>query len=757
MAGIVCIPLDQANILKNAVREGSPIGDIAQLYNMTSKERREAFGKYLSKDMASFINKGFEEAMLSNQKKALQNWVKNTFSPEAKTAGREKTALDKIEQLDKEGLLTPDKASGFLEDLVADKLGITITAEEAQKISDLSKKVAESAKKEFTKFGPDIEYWKSKREFENYLESLTPTPKLKVATSVIARATMLFSLKSPIVNIESNTVNAVTEAFARRIESLSSAGLVKGNKEAIAYMKYASDVFAKTGYDITRMISFADGSKKLGEDIIHSQGTGTIRKIGRFYTDVVFNKLMTAPDVAFASYHYADAANIYANAIAKSEGLTGDALKKRVDELFLDSVAIEPKTDEGKSIRDKARLEAERGTYTNDSDYSKVGLTIRKAINLWSGDLRLGDNLMPFVKVPATVVETSFDYGGTFLPIETLAKLKDVINAKKEGDPQAFKNAFDRRYIRKVTRAGIGITTAFILSGLFDPDEFIGEYPTSQKEQELLKLKNASENSIKIGGKWISLDYFGPLAAPFVGMMYAKKYGTNPLNKIMRYAQGTALQASRIPGFRQFYDIYGFLEDLNPAKTTPEDLGQKALKFTVDFFRSRTIPALLSDFAKGTDKYVRDIEKNDVMGLFLQSIPAVRQKYPEKLNIFGEKVEGEGFWNSMLFGSRSKIASDDPVVIELSRLAQKNQLPSITDVEKTSPRAKELKTQIGDEKFREFYVTFGTKFKNQISDLMKGNSYKVLDDEKKKQKIDNIKTELFDRELKRAGYKKPKK
>jgi len=52
MAGIVCIPLEQAQILKQAIRDGSPIGKIDQLYGMTSKERKAEFNKHLPKEIA---------------------------------------------------------------------------------------------------------------------------------------------------------------------------------------------------------------------------------------------------------------------------------------------------------------------------------------------------------------------------------------------------------------------------------------------------------------------------------------------------------------------------------------------------------------------------------------------------------------------------------------------------------------------------------------------------------------------------------
>lgn len=756
MPATYCIPKPTADILISAIKKGDAIGKIDLLFDMTSEQRRNAFAKHVGQTTAQQINAEFEKALNSNKQTALKDWAKNTFSAEQKKETRFKSAIEKIEELDAKGLLDKKSEKDFLQDLVMDRLGISITPKEAETISKKTRALSEAFKKPAGAFGPDMAYWEAKRDLDNYLDSLTPSSKLKVFTSIISRGTMLASFKSPLVNIESNTVNAITEATARRIEDLKGVGFT-GNKHAKSYMKYVRDVFRKTGYDVSRMMSFQDGRKSLGEDVVHAQGKGLTRKIGQFYTDIVFNKLMTTPDVMFASWHLADSANIYANAIAKSEGLRGKEAKSRVEEIFLDATQIEPKTKEGQQVREKAVLEAQRGTYTNKNNFSKTALGIRKVLNDFSSDLRLGDNLMPFVQVPATVVEAGVDYSGIGLPINIFSKLIEVRNARKRGDHVKFRDMFDRTFIRKIVRAGIGNTVAMILSSWFDPDEFIGEYPTSSKEQELLKLKNAKENSVKIGDKWISLDYLGPLAGSFVGMMYAKKYGNTPLEKVMRFYQGAGMQVSRIPGFQQFYDIYNTLQDLNPSKTSPEDLKERGFKYVVDFFRARTVPAILSDLAKGTDPYVRNVDKYDALGQFVSNIPHFRENLPIKKDIFGEDIKGEGFWSSIFFGSRVKDAKQDQIVTELSRLAETNQLPSVTDVSKTSPRAKELKVQIGDQQFEKFQVSFGNKFKKGIEKEISKGSYKKLSDEDKKKSIDKIKNEIFDTELKRFHYKPPKK
>ncbi|MEK7180522.1 MAG: hypothetical protein AAB706_03525 [Patescibacteria group bacterium] len=760
MAKPFCLTKELADKLIVAVKEGDVIGDISKLADMTSQTRRDAFARHVDKETAQEINLNFEKAIISKQKDALTQWARRTFNADAKKKGLYKNVIDKIESLDDTGVLTPENADEFLEDLVADRLGASITADEARIIAEKTRALSKTLEKPVTKFGiPDIEYWRARRDLDNYIDSLTPAPALKVFTSVIGRATMLFSFKSPIVNIESNTVNGITEALARRIESLRKNNLFPvgwNNTHAKDYMIFANAIYAKTGYDITRMTTLESAKKRLGEEIIHAQGPGKVRALGRFYTDVVFNKLMTAPDVAFASFHFVDAATLKASIIARSEGLKGETFNKRIEEIFLDATSLSPKTKEGQSVREKAILEAQRGTYTNKTNYADFSLGLRGLFNKASGDLRIGDQLMPFVQVPANVVGTTVDYSGILMPLEIFTRAKNAVNARGRGEADAFINAFDRTFLRKATRAGLGLAVSFIASLWFKPDDFIGEYPITPKERELLKLKRATTNSVRIGNKWVSLDYLGPLGGPLVGFMYAKKYGTTSLSKLLAYGGGIGLQISRTPGFKQFYDIYGSLQSLRPDRATPEDIKEGIFNYLVDFARSRTIPAIVADMAKGLDKYERKTES--AVDRFLLSIPKVRETMLEKkLNVFGEYVEGEGFWSSLFAGSRMKTKKEDVVIDELSRLAESGNLPAITDVSRTSPRAKLLEKQIGKEEFRNFYIDFGTSFKEEISEILEDEDYLDAKDDEKADQINSLKKRLFNEKLNEWGYEPPEK
>jgi hypothetical protein len=165
----------------------------------------------------------------------------------------------------------------------------------------------------------------------------------------------------------------------------------------------------------------------------------------------------------------------------------------------------------------------------------------------------------------------------------------------------------------------------------------------------------------------------------------------------------------------------------------------------------------LGQLAQLTDDVVRDTNrKEDILGPIKAKFPGWRNTLPANRTVFGETTPTEG-WKVLLFGARVKTGRDDVVIQELSRLQDAGQLPSITDVSKTSPRAKELKNQIGADRFEQFQISFGGKFKKGIEQVIRKGEYKRSNDEEKKNTIDKIKNTIFESELKKFHYKKPKK
>ena len=747
-----CLPAELADKLIDGAKNGEI--DIAKMYVMTSAERNTLFQKWLDKKSAEKINASFEEAMISEQKTALRSWAKKVFSTDT-TAGKAKAeGLEgTINRLSDLGVLTPANSETYLADLVSQSLGATVTAEEAKVIDEKSAKIRSFANQK-NEFGlPTMEYLTAKKEMQDYLDSVHPSSRLKVITSLIGRGSMLFSIKSPLVNIESNTVQAILKGTDRRILNKT----FKGDNADYAggYVKYIVDAFNKTGYDLSRMTTLKSDQLVRGERFTTAQGKGFVRKVGRFYEDFVFKKLMGTPDVVMSAIHFADSANLISTVIAKAEGLNGDARKSRALEIFKDATKINPETKEGQKVRDIAIQDAEASTYTEKSKYSDFALGIRNALDSVSGDFMLGEQAMPFVKTPANVVGAGVDRSGVLIPVELGVRLVKALDNIRKGEAptEATRKAFDGLLAKLIT-AGLGLTVAYLLSLLFKPEDFIGEYPTSKKEQELLELRKAGTNSIKIGDHWISMDYFGALGSPFVGMMYAKKYGKDPKGYVYNYYVGVARQLSKLGGLVDISNIYSSLTSTPFGDTAT--LAKNAEKSFIDYVSSRTIPALVSDVAKATDTKERVTSSDNLLSSVTSKIPVLREGLPVKRTVLGKEIPTEGFASTMLFGSRLSTSDSSPVIDELVRLDSVGKLPSITDYAKTSTAMLNLKKQIGEKAYYDAETYLGENLQTAFDREMKTGGYKSSDDDEKAKLLDNLKGDVLANTLLKFHYKKPK-
>lgn len=745
-----CIPKQLSIKLKEAAQRGEIV--IKDLYFMSSVERREFFKKYTDEATAKGINAGFEKSIASKQKNALKKWAEQTFTGSEKKRATYKNVIDKINKLNKKDLLDPNKPENFYSDLIAEQIGVTISPTEAKNISERAKELEElfEQRNEFNL--PTVEYFKKRQEMDKYLQSLVPSSNLKILTSTIFRGNLLFNLKSSITNIVGNSAQGIASSFSRRIANARYKG-VADKKLVMDYIKYVNKVYSASGYDVSRLYDLSDtGQKTLGESMTHSQGKGLIRKIGRFHEDFIFKQLLGKPDVLFSSVHFIDSANLAATGIAKKEGLTGKAATNRVNQLIKDATAIKPTTLEGQAIRNQAVADAEYATFTNKTRYTEVAMGIRDVLNKATGDLRFGDQIMPFAKTPANVIGAGIDASG-ISAMRATWNLKQAITEAKAGNPELLKSV-----IHDYAWSGYGLTIAFIISSAFKPEDFIGEYPTNEKERELLRLNNATTNSIRIGDRWVSLDYFGSVAAPLVGMLYAKKYGDSMPEKMYRYAQGIFIQSAKIPGVDAISDTIDVIQNARPDKNDSfgENMG-KFISSSVDYLSARVIPGIVADIANAFDEVQRNVDYSDPVQLIQRKIPIWRNQLPKKVDVFGDILRNEPWWSAILFGARVKTVNDNDLIAEMNRLDETDNLPSITNPAKTSPRVKEFKRQVSQEKYDQMMSDYYKRLKRVASEIIKTSKYKNMSDEDKANIFNEIKTDALDKSLRKHGYRKPKK
>lgn len=640
-----------------------------------------------------------------------------------------------------ENLLPEEKQAlkALLEDFVADKLGVSVSKGEVAKISEIAKKIDTAQQK----LGPDLgnpaklqenlDFFKAKKEMGDYLLSKHPANRLKVATGTIGRGMMLFSVKSPLLNIGSNIEVGFTEALSRRI----STGQLKGtdNGLAVDYVKMVNKVYQATGYDLSRMTELKDtgfgGERVLGQTI-HAQGPGAVRKVGRGVEDIVFKQMMGAPDVAFSSAHFADSVNLNAKKFGAN-----------APEVMRDAMRIEPTTPEGEVLRAQGILDAQVATWTNTTWASRVAEGIRKIFNDVSGDARVGDYLFPFIKTPANVIATGMDYAGMGIP-KALVKTYKAFKAGDLKDPATMQSI-----ARDVLRSGLGLTGAVIIANQLSNEDFVGAYDPQRSQIE--QLRNSNYNAIRVGGKWISTDWLGPLAIPVTAMIYARKYGKTGGERTFQYSKGVLSAVYNLPGIS---DIYDYVKTNAYQKNqTLEQMTGATMDYITSQLYSRLVPSFLSDTAKAVDPTVR-VGGKGISGI-IAKIPFLSQTLPAKTDIFGKPIQGEPAWSDILFGARVKTDKETALVSEISRVSNTTDKGiTFTNWDTSSSKTlAQFKDKVGQEKYDQAKIKYGQELKKELDQTVNKSAYNRLSDEEKLKVLNGKDSEVMTKIFKQYGYR----
>lgn len=137
---MLCIPKHLINVFKEKVKSGEITPE--KLMDMTTEQRHELFARVLGKTNAANVNALFEsKLLLKAQQDGIIKWAQEVvgMKPEIK-----RDILSRVSKMDK--LLTPESQEAFLSDLVAHKLGMTVTMEEAGNIASLAKTASDFEK-----------------------------------------------------------------------------------------------------------------------------------------------------------------------------------------------------------------------------------------------------------------------------------------------------------------------------------------------------------------------------------------------------------------------------------------------------------------------------------------------------------------------------------------------------------------------------------------------------------------------------------
>lgn len=141
-----CLPPAIADKFFGAIRDGTL--DPNALSDLSSADRRAELAKYVGEENAADVNAALESKMLlKDQQAGFVTWAKQTSGL---TEPARRDLISRIEKLDR--VLNPTEEKAFLADLAAQKIGATVSMEEAKTISegaktiqDLRAKISEDA------------------------------------------------------------------------------------------------------------------------------------------------------------------------------------------------------------------------------------------------------------------------------------------------------------------------------------------------------------------------------------------------------------------------------------------------------------------------------------------------------------------------------------------------------------------------------------------------------------------------------------
>lgn len=742
-----CILKSVSDQMKKDHDEG--VFNVDKLYSMKPADRRVFFEKYTSPELAKYINGKFEEAMVSKQEDALMKWQQETLNPKQKNGEPYKTTLKKIEDLRELGVLDPKSSDSYLEDLVAQKMGISLTPEEINGISSRAEKLQAAFEKKDSLGLESVDYFNARKDMDRYMQGLNPSSTMDIITDPVRRSNILMHISGVLKKTNTELIEGSLRATAQRLSQLLTGENVQGlnNKLATESLKNNMEKVISSKYNPMLMQELKDDQVFLGEGQPHTEGQGPLRSYARA-TMSLTQHMYNTPAQFFASLAWTDTANILSTQFA-------DGDQAKAAEFFKDALKIAPDTKEGQEIRMRAMEEGLKASFQNKGALSKATLGIRDALDKIIKGFNLGKQLIPIAKVPANAIGRGLDYAGVGMiralhkegsgPLEGWNRLPEAISEMNKGNKLPIQSV-----VKQFVQSGLGLTLAAIIVHNLNPDDYIPAFSGSTNADKNLKGEtNGVYNSIKLGSRYLALSFLGPLAVPVMVGLVAKKEGLSPAS----VAKGFEQSLQDIPGVSSIQDVLKTGQDIdtkNGAKKATQDI----LNAASDYFTSIAVPSEVKDLAAGTDSVQRNSSGNPVAKAEAK-IPGARETLPPKVSeVIGEPIKEEGVFSRAIMGSNLSKSSDDPVVKEISRLVKSGQPPTFSGLEYTNKSIKNLIAQ-KDGNATEILEYYGKYYHQNAGEEINSEDYKDMNDEDKKLALNNIHKDAVSQTLDHFDYKKP--
>jgi hypothetical protein len=524
--------------------------------------------------------------------------------------------------------ITPQGQATFFERLLA-KSGISLTSEESAGLRQ--------ALSEANAIEDPLQRGIAQHDIAQQVSSMIPTSKGDKAVS-FWKAMLLSSPTTTAGNILSNTVEAVTmkgvvHPLATAIDKAIS--LVTGERTTTnAGLKFDAQgikkgfslgkTFLKTGFDQRR----GDPLSKYGVKEVNF-GDKPGGQLMSATVNGIF-KFMGAQDQPFFYRELQSSLASQAKAHAINGGLKGAERKA-----FIEDFVKNPPTEAGNI----ATNDAYRAVFGNSTKLGKAATDLQ--------GLPGGNLIIPFTNVPASIATRVLER----TPVGAVNEIVKQISAGK----------LDQRALSLALSNSTAGTAGALLVGkaLVDHNMITLGFPTDKKEQQLWKLEGRQPYSIKVGNKWLSLNYvqpFGSVLSAGAAYSQARKDGQS-----IEQAIGTSgAEAAKAVSSQSF--LQGISRTLS-AVQEPGTYGSKFLESTA----GSLVPNILRHVATATDPNQR--QTNSPMDNIKSGIPGVRKSLPAQQDVFGADVpKNSGGLNPVINPLKPSDIRTSDTTTELRRL-----------------------------------------------------------------------------------------
>lgn len=372
------------------------------------------------------------------------------------------------------------------------------------------------------------------------------------------------------------------------------------------------------------------------------------------YVNGVFRAL-SAEDKFFRTVAYTRSLEEQARIVAKAEGLKGQALTSRVQEL-----ARKPSAQ----MEAQAVLDADIVTFQQDSRLARAASKARSAIASVVSE-PVANIIMPFVRTPANIAQTIINYSPVGA-VGTVARDARLVGRGAQGA------AAQRRVVEALGRASVGTAAMWAGYQLAKDDKMTGFYPSQEKTRKEWELTGKTEGSLKVGNNWIQLNRLSPFGNLLtIGAALHQLEQEDP-DVVATIFGAAAAPASAVYDLPMVSGVRDLIEVARPGEA--QTRGEAATKY---FGRMAQgfIPAsgLLRGVARGLDETVRQTKTGEGVsfGRMLQAgVPVAAQELPARLTALGEPIQRPGGLVQALLspvGVSPARTAADPLLREIER------------------------------------------------------------------------------------------